>query len=190
MRASRAIVWLSLAALAAVGCGNTDGMLRDLSWGQQVKMPSEQAQARAKMILRRDFPAGIDPDRSDEANGDYWTVWNHKRSVLYRGTKRLRAHIKIDDLGNGYSRVGIAVVSQINDNIDNPDNVDEARWVRKRREPEMERAMEQAIARRYLDATPSKTWQEKHRDKPRTGLREDLIDRSSDVDLEAEDDDE
>ncbi|MHC4548939.1 MAG: hypothetical protein ACYTEZ_09185 [Planctomycetota bacterium] len=181
----RALGVLLLASLA--GCVNTDRRLQDLTWGQEIDGDYDQMVARARWVLEKQFPNGLDPDRTNEEEGDFWTVWDHKISVLYRKTQRRRAHLKVEDAGEGKVRIGVAVITQLNDNIDNPHSIEEARWVKTQRDQEWAKRIEDQIARRYLAAKPSEAWKEKHRETKRKTLRPDLVDRHQDVDLEEED---
>ncbi len=176
---------LGLSVLLLVGaCTNTDGKLKDLSWGTEIQGDYEDVKDRALFVLRKEFPKGFDPERTDEDAGEFWTVWHYKVSTWYRETTRSRARVKIEDLGDGKVRVGVAIVEQLNDNIDNPSIIEEARWVNTHRNGEREKLVESRISQRYLKLEPSEYWKEKHRDKPRAGLRQDLIDRNKDVNLE------
>jgi hypothetical protein len=179
----RAFLFL-IAASAVCGCANTEGKLAELSWGASVKADYESMVERARVMTLRRFPKGFDPDRTNEERGEFYTVWDYKVAVTYRDTTRSKAHVKVEDLGNGQVRVGVAIVKQINDNIDNPHLVDEARWVKTSRDEEAAALLVSSIYVRHLEAEPSKTWEEKHRTDRRTTPREDLIDRSKDVNLE------
>jgi len=172
-----------LAAVILFGCANTMGKLEDLSWGAPMDGDYLEYVERARQITLKQFPKGLDPDLTDEERGDFWTVWHYAPSMWYRETTRSRAHVKVEDLGGGKVRVGVAVVKQLNDNIDNPHDINEARWVATQRDQQRAQIMEETIARRYLDAEPSEYWKERNRDERRTTMREDLIDRSKDVDL-------
>jgi hypothetical protein len=179
------IARMLLPALLVLGaCANTDKKLEDLAWGSEVDGQFDDVVARTKFILRKRYPRGLDPDRTNEDTGEFWTVWDYRVSTMYRETKRSRAHVKVEDLGNGKVRVGVAVVEQLNDNIENPSIIEEARWVRTQRDPETEALLEQNICQRYLDMKPSEHFEEKHREEPRRDLRPDLVDRSKDVNLE------
>ncbi len=177
----RATCILLFAAFCA--CQNVDKKLNDLVWGQDYEADYEMIVARAKHILDREFQAGLDPGRTKEEEGDFYTLWDYKTSMWYRKTTRRKAHVKVEDAGDGMVRVGVAVVTQINDNMDNPHSIEDARWVRTTPDAEWAQRIEDQIGRRYLDAEPSEAWKEKHREQKRKGLRPDLVDRYRDVDL-------
>jgi len=176
-----------LAVLLLVGCQSTDGMLEkneDLSWGQPFEGDFDAVVHRAQTKLMQKFPLGLDPDRTNEKEGDLWTVWRYDISVMYRETTRNRARVQVEDLGEGKVRVGVAVMQQLNDNIDNPSVIDEAKWVRKHRVPDQEETLRAGIEQSWRRFEASTTWKEKHRTEKRKGLRPDLVDRADDVTLE------
>jgi hypothetical protein len=177
-------VLILIAASAVGGCANTEGKLSELSWGAPVKSDYESMVERARAMTLRRFPKGFDPDRTKEDKGEFYTVWDYKMAVAYRDSTRSKAHVKVEDLGNGQVRVGVAIVKQVNDNIDNPHDIDEARWVKTTRDEEAASLLVSSIYVRHLEAKPSKTWEEKNRTDRRTTPREDLIDRSKDVNLD------
>ena len=179
------ILWVAIfVGVAACSEYRTQQKLDDLSWGQPFKGEYDDVLARAKWVLEKEFPRGFDPDKSNEDDGDFWTVWDHKVSMWYRETTRARAHLKIEEAGEGEVRLGVAVVTQINDNIDNPHSIEEARWVKTSRDAEWAVRIEEAIARRYLKAKPSGYFEEVHRSKEKNrSMRPDLVDRYKDVDL-------
>ena len=178
----RAICILFFAA-ALAACDSSEKKLKEVAWGKTIEGDYDLVLERAKYVILKRFPKGFDPDRTDEDKGEFWTIWHFKTSYFYRGTTRERGHLTVEDLGDGNVRVGVAVVRQINDNIDNPHLIDEARWVGSRRDPEMEARIEASIARRYLNSGPSEQWKERNRGK-RATIRQDLIDRYQDVDLD------
>ena len=171
----------------ALSCSNISGKLEDVDWGNSFKADYAETVARAKKATLRYFPKGFDPDKTNEEAGDFWTIWHYDKSVWYRGTTRYKGHVKVDHAGEGKVRVGVAVVTQINDNIDNPhDTGKDARWVKTQRDIEKANLIERAVARRYLDATPSERWTYEHdpdKDKKK-GMRDDLTKRGADIDLE------
>jgi len=177
MRAS-----LLLLPLLAVACANVEGKLDDVTYGRAFDADFDETVQRARMVLLREFPTGLDPDVSNEEAGDLWTIWNYRVSVWYRGTTRWRAHVKVEHAGPGKVRLGVSVVKQLNDNIDNPHDINEARWVRTQRDPETSKRLEDAIARRYLDVKPSEHFEEKYSG-DEAALNKALINRSADVDL-------
>jgi len=179
----RAIVILFAAAVIA-GCSNTEGKLADLSWGPPVKSDYETMVERAKLMTLRRYPKGFNPDKTNEAKGDLYTVWNYAMTTDYFKSTRRCAHVKVEDMGDGNVRVGVAVVRQLNDNIDNPEVVDEARWIRTTRDDDAAGLLVSSILLRQLDAEPSEYWKEKNRDQPSTKPRQDIIDRSKDVNLD------
>lgn len=184
----RATCILVFAAFAA--CQNVEQKLADLVYGQDYKADYAMIVERARFVLEREFRAGLDPDLTNEEAGDFWTLWDYKTSMWYRETTRRRAHVKVEDAGDGMVRVGASVVTQINDNIDNPHSIEDARWVKTTLDSDWASRIEAKISRRYLEAEPSEAWKEKHREKKRKGLRPDLVERYRDVDLgekEAED---
>jgi hypothetical protein len=179
----RAIIILCAAA-AFAGCANVEGKLTDLSWGPPVKSDYEAMVQRAKSMTLRQYPKGFDPDKTDEAKGDFTTVWRYDMDPSYFKSKRSRAHVKVEDMGGGNVRVGVAIVSQLNDNIDNPDSIDEARWIRTTRDDEAASLLARSILIRQLEIEPSEYYKEKHRTEPSNKPRQDLIDRAKDVDLD------
>lgn len=179
----RAIV-IFLAAAGFVGCASAEGKLSDLSWGPAVSSDYEEMVLRAKQMTLKRYPKGFDPDKTDEAKGDIFTVWNYDISPRYRETTRRRARVKVEDMGSGKVRVGAAVVTQLNDNIDNPSMIDEARWTGTTRDDEAARLLLDQILLRQLKAEPSEYWKEKQRTQPSDKPRQDLIDRSKDVNLD------
>ncbi len=176
-----------IASLALVvflaGCETTERRLKEVSWGEEFDGDYIETLERAKFIMRRVFPRGFDPDKTDESAGELWTIWHMKKSVLYRGSVRERARCRVEDLGDGKVRVGVSIVVQKNDNIENPAIMSEARWVKPARDPEREQRIEERIAKRYSKLKASEYWEERHRTKRRGTLRKDLIDRYKDVDL-------
>ncbi|MHC4938607.1 MAG: hypothetical protein ACYTHK_06530 [Planctomycetota bacterium] len=170
-----------------VGCGNTAKMIDDddeLTWGTPFEDDYAAVVDRARGVVSRDFPLGLDPDRTKEEQGDFWSIWRVDQSVLYRKTTRRRARVKVQDIGEGKVRVGVAIVEQINDNIDNPTVIEEAKWVRKHRLPEEESMMLERIAAPWRKFEASAQYKERHRKTRRKGLRPDLVDATSDVTLE------
>jgi hypothetical protein len=187
MRALPAAVRLSGLCLAVLlaACETSERKLKDVSYGETIEGEYDFVLERAKFVVLKHFPKGFDPDKTIEEKGDFWTVWHVKTSMMYRGTTRERGHLVVEDLGDNKVRVGVSVVRQINDNIDNPHLVDEARWVRSHRDPEMEARMEAQIARRYLESEPSEQWKVRQSGEKSPTIRDDLIDRYDDVDLES-----
>jgi len=168
MRAVRTI--FPLAVLFLVACQSTDGMLdkdKDLNWGQPFEGDFDAVVYRARSKILKKFPLGIDLDRSKEDDGDLWSVWRYDISVMYRETTRNRARVKVEDLGEGKVRVGVAVMQQLNDNIDNPSVIDEAKWVRKHRDPEQEETLRSSIEQSWNRFEASTTWKEKNRTEKR-----------------------
>jgi hypothetical protein len=179
----RAIV-IFLGAAGFIGCASAESKLSDLSWAAPVKADYEGMVMRAKQMTLKKYPKGFDPDKTDESKGELYTVWNYAMDPQYFKSKRTRARVKVEDMGGGNVRVGVAVVSQLNDNIDNPDSVDEARWIRTARDEEAAGLLAGSILLRQLEAEPSEYWKEKHRTTPSDKPRQDLIDRSKDVNLD------
>jgi hypothetical protein len=182
------LIVILCAAAAFGGCHNIEGKLDDVSWGAPVKSDYQSMVERARTMTLRRFPKGLDPDKTNEEKGDFYTVWDYKVAVTYRDTTRSKAHVKVEDLGEGKVRVGAAVVKQINDNIDNPHDINEARWMATQRDEEAAALLVSSILVRHLEAEPSEYWKEKNRTEKRTTPREDLIDRSKDVDLDEQPD--
>jgi len=181
----RATILLAAALSTFVGCASADKMIAgDLAYGAPLKADFDAVNDRARYWILRNYPKGFDPDRTDELAGDYTTVWNYERSVFYRGTTRRKAHVKVEDLGGGEVRVGVAVVEQVSDNIDNPDSISEAKWQQTQLNAERALRLETQIAKRWSRFEVSKQYKEKNRDKKRTGLRTDLVEKYRDVDLE------
>jgi len=175
-----------LLVLFAAGCANTEKKLEDVSWSEAFPGDYDAVVAQAKYVLCKRFPKGFDPDRTQEEKGDFWTIWHYYKSTMYWSGTRARAHVVVEQVGKGKCRVGISVVRQRNADIDNPGVMKEARWIKTERDDEMASLLERAIARRYLTVEPSNAWKEKHRTARRTTLRDDLVDRYRDVDLEGE----
>jgi len=173
----------------SAGCDRATGKLEDLSYGSEFEGDYEAVMERAVFVLKKHYRYGLDPDLSDQKAGELWTVWDYRMSSWYRDSQRERAHIKIEKLEDGRLRIGVAVVHQTNDNIDNPGVKEEARWVRSTRNAEKGVALEQEIVRRYVkEFTTSKHFEEKYRTEKRKGMREDILDRNKDVNLEDLDD--
>ena len=174
-----------LALLAVVGaCKSPDRLVEDLSYGAPFEADYEETNERARFVLSKVYPKGLDPDKTNADEGDYYTVWHYQKSAFYRKSTREKAHVKVEDLGDGMVRLGVSVVQQLNDNIDNPTSIDEAKWVSGQRNAEVEGNLERRIAKRYTQFEVSAYYKEKNRDKKRKGLRPDLIERYEDVDLE------
>lgn len=171
------------AAVVFCGCANTAGKLDDLSWSAPVKSDYETMVDRARQMTLRRYPKGLDPDKTEEAKGDLYTVWNYSMCPEYFKSTRRTAHVKVEEMGSGKVRVGVAVVKQLNDNIDNPDSIEEAMWIRTERDDEAAKLLVSSILMRQLEAEPSEYWKETHRTERRTEPRQDIIDRSKDVDL-------
>ena len=183
-----AIALLVLASLPA--CSNTDSMLKDVTYGKEIDGDFVEVLDRAEAALRKEFPRGLDPDKTQMQQGELWTVWHVYESTWYRGTVRKRAHVRIEALDDGKCRIGVAVVQQRNDNIENPTVESEAKWVAAAYDQETATRIEQRVAKRYLNEfKPSEAWEAKHRDEKNKGLRQDLVDRYRDVDLEEKDPD-
>ena len=183
----RALASVSALLLLVACASSTDGMLdddKDLNWGQPFEDDFDAVVYRARSKLMKEYPLGLDPDRTKEAEGDLWTIWRYDISVLYRETKRRRARVLVQDMGEGKVRVGVAVMQQLNDNIDNPSVIDEAKWVRKHRVGEREETLRAAIEQSWRRFEASDTWKEKHRDEPRKGLRPDLVEKAADVTMD------
>ncbi len=145
----------------------------------------EIAVQRAKLALQREF-RHLDPDQTDEAKGELWTLWRVHRSELYRETTRMRAHVRIEQLKNGKLRVGTAVFSQLNDNIENPGSADEAKWVSTTRLLDKESLLRDVIVQRYTKFEPSDDYKARTSDERRDTPRPDLVDRYKDVDMDAD----
>jgi len=172
-----------LVAFALAGCKTTERKLKEVNWGEGVEADYFETLERARFVLNRHFPKGFDPDRTDEGAGDLWTIWHMKKSVLYRNSVRERARCRVEKLEDGKVRVGVAIVVQKNDNIENPSIMSEARWVNATRDPDRERLIEEAIVKRYSKLEPSEQWEERHRQQRRGTVRKDLIDRYKDIDV-------
>ncbi len=186
MRAT--IPFLLLAVL--VGCDTSESKLKDLSWGQSVDTNYTDLLARTRYVLLRRFELGFDPDRTKEEDGEFWTVWHYRMATGFLDSKRIRAHVKVDDLGDGQVRIGVSVVTQLNENIDNPSVKEEARWTHTQVDVGLASRIEATIMRRYLKIEGSKLWQERHRTTRRGSMRPDILDRNKDVnpeELEADD---
>ncbi|MFQ5844071.1 MAG: hypothetical protein ACE5JG_03705 [Planctomycetota bacterium] len=176
-------IGLTLLLLVPAACANAEGRLqKDLTASEPVDVDFDLAAARTKRVLRKWF-RHLDPDRTDEEAGDFWSIWKVHRGVFYRDTTRERAHVRLARDEQGRVVVHVAVVRQINDNIDQPDVISAARWVSTKRDPEMEQRLTIMITQSYRRYEVSEHFKERHREKRRTGLRPDLVDRYRDVDL-------
>jgi len=173
-----------VALLCWAGCASTDRRLDKVQWGAEMDGDVDAVLDRARYVLRKIYPKGLDPDRTDEGQGEFYTVWDYKISTFNRETTRSRARVSVKPASPGKVRVGVAVVQQLSDNIDNPGSVEEARWVRTHNDTEMERMILDRVRQPYLEMKPSEYFEEKHRETPRKTLRPDLVDRSKDVDLD------
>ena len=175
---------LFVAMAAFLGCDRSSGKLDELDWGRPFDADFDVLVARASYILQRRFELGFDPDLTDEKKGEFMTVWHYRMATYYRDSKRNKAHVTIEDVGEGQCRIGVSVVTQLNDNIDNPSVKEEARWVSTTRDVEWASRLEATIARRYIKVQPSELWKEKHSDTKRGTMRPDILDRNKDVNLE------
>ena len=178
---------LALAPVMFIGCADTKLMMDDddeLSWGPAIEEDFDAVARRARTMVVREYPLGLDPDFTKEKEGDFWSIWRIDESVLYRSTVRRRCRVKVEDLGAGKVRVGVAIVEQINDNIDNPSVVEEAKWVRKHRLPDQEEMLRNRIEQTWRKFEVSAKYKEKNRTTRRKGLRPDLVDKTDDVTLE------
>ncbi|MHC4933397.1 MAG: hypothetical protein ACYTGV_14535 [Planctomycetota bacterium] len=182
----RATIPAILGLLLLTGCDRSGSKrLEDLTWGKDIEGSHAAVVSRAKNVLHREFPKGLDPTKMKEAEqGDLYTVWHYEQSVWYRETKRIKGHIKVEKAGKNKVRVGVCVFSQISDNIDNPHSIEEARWVRGERDVERAKRIYFNIARPYTEVKPSEYWEERHRTESSTEMRKDIVDRTKDVDLE------
>ncbi|MEE8106690.1 MAG: hypothetical protein V3T86_14240 [Planctomycetota bacterium] len=180
------VLWILLAGCAGgTGCkAIPKEELDEVSWGKPFEDDFEMAKHRAHKVIKQEFKY-IDPDLTEEGSGDLWSTWSYRMSSFYRESKRYRGRVVVEDLGNGKVRIGVAVMFQINDNIDNPSVKEEARWVATRRDHATEGRIERRVARRHRDFEVSATYKEKHREKRRETLREDLTKRYEDVELES-----
>lgn len=170
-----------------VGCADTRHMMEDdedLSWGPAIEGDFEVVVSRARTMVIREYPLGLDPDLSKEDEGDFWSIWRIDQSVMYRSTVRRRVRVKVQDVGQGKVRIGVAIVEQINDNIDEPSSLVKAKWVRKHRLPEEEGMLRARIEQTWRKFEASAKWKEKNRSTRRKGLRPDLVDQADDVVLE------
>ncbi len=177
---------LLLLAVAAVvaGCASTDRRLDKVQWGEEMDGDYDAILDRTRFVLRKMYPKGLDPDRTDEERGEFYTVWDYRISTFNRETTRSRARVSVQAVSPGRVRVGAAVVQQLSDNIDNPGSVEEARWVGTQNDVAKEKLILDRVRQPYLDLKPSEYFEEKHRSTPRKTLRPDLVDRSKDVDLD------
>jgi len=183
MRAS--IVICAWAALLAGCATNYQSKLDDLTWGPEVEGDYEVVWERARFVVAKEYPEGLDPDLTIERDGDLWTVWQYRMSQWNRKGTRERARIRIEPgEEEGKVRVGVGVFRQINNNIENPTVVAEAKWVKGQRNVEREQYLYDRIAASWRKFEASEYWEETHRDERRTGLRPDILDRNQDVDLE------
>lgn len=167
------------------GCRHVDDDdFEELSWGAPFEGDMAIISERAQIMLKREFKY-LNPDLTKEDEQDYWSTWRYVMSVMYRESTRRRCRIKVEETDEGTLRVGVAIISQLNDNVDNPHDKADARWVKTQREYEDEQRMERRIAQRFHKFEVSKSYKEKHREEPRKGLRQDILDRTRDADLES-----
>ncbi len=183
MNAPRGILPLLL-VLGVAGCASTDRRLDDVRWGEEMQADIDEVLDRVRFVLRKVYPKGLDPDRTDPGMGEFYTVWDYKISTFNRETTRSRARVSVKPTSPGKVRVGAAVVQQLSDNIDNPGSIEEARWVGTHNNTEMEQMILDRVRQPYIKMKPSEYFEEKHRETPRKTLRPDLVDRSKDVDLD------
>ncbi len=187
--AMRAIYRLFLLVLfvscQGAGCRHVDeDDFEELTWGAPFDGDMAIISERAQIMLKREFKY-VNPDLTKEDEQDYYSTWRYVMSVMYRESTRRRCRIKLKESEDGRILVGVAIISQLNDNVDNPHDKAEARWVKKTREYEDELRLERRIAQRFHKFEVSKTYKEKHRDEPRKGMRQDILDRTRDADLES-----
>jgi hypothetical protein len=182
----RATIPAFLGLLVLAGCDRSGNRrLEDLTWGQDIEGNYAAIVSRTKSVLQKEFPKGLDPNKTTEAGeGDFYTVWHYEQSVWYRETKRIKGHIKVEKAGKNKVRVGVCVFSQISDNIDNPHSIEEARWVKGERDIDRAKRIYFRIARPYTEVKPSEYWEERHRTESSKEMRKDIVDRTKDVDLE------
>ncbi|MHC4959832.1 MAG: hypothetical protein ACYTGN_15825 [Planctomycetota bacterium] len=183
-------LWAILPLLALVGACDRKGdrKLADLSFGRPFEADYEATLDRTRFVLMRHFELGLDPDRTIEKEGEFVTVWHYRMAADYFRSQRVKAHVKIEKIGKKKVRIGVSVVTQLNDNIDNPAVKEEARWIRTARDPERADLIEKEIARRYMKAKPSERFEDKYKGKNKGEMRSDILDRNKDVNLEDLDD--
>ena len=181
---------------ASVACTSSDDMLaEDMTYSGPVTHTSlkgadqvvvdaeyERVSGRTKSVLRRWY-SHLDPDKTDDESGEFWTIWMVRTGIFYRGTTRERAHVKIEEDEDGKLRIAVAVVREVNDNIENPSIVSEARWTNRHRDPEAEARLITAISQSYRRFEVSDHFKETHRKERRKTLRPDLVDKYKDVDI-------
>jgi len=182
----RATIPAILGLLVLTGCDRSGNKrLEDMTWGEDMEGSYAAVVSRTRSVLQKEFPKGLDPDKTKEAGeGDFYTVWHYEQSVWYRETRRIKGHIKVEKAGKNKVRVGVCVFSQISDNIDNPHSIEEARWVRGERDVDRAKRIYFRIARPYVKVEPSEYWEERHRTESSKEMRKDIVDRTKDVDLE------
>lgn len=181
---SGALLGLAL-LLPLAACETTEKHLKEVSWGDSFSGDFDRVVDRARMITLQEFPRGLDPDK-DDSKGEFWTVFHYSPDPFYRNTRRTRARVVVEKQAGDRVRVGVAITYEINDNIDNPSNIDEARWVKPTRDGEREARMEARIAQRYKEFQPSEAYREKQKPPEERGkaMRDDIVDRNKDVNLE------
>ncbi|MHC4931952.1 MAG: hypothetical protein ACYTGV_07175 [Planctomycetota bacterium] len=101
-----------------------------------------------RAVLQVMFPKGLDTEMSDPASGEFWTQWKVEPSVWYRQTRRSRARVRIQGIDTDSPNFDVRVFAQINDNIDAPHDVENARWVKASRDSTMEARLRITLERR------------------------------------------
>jgi len=172
----------SALCFALAGCTSTPDFDK-LQWGEPVKGDYGEAVERAKRSLQRNF-RHLDPDRTQEAQGDLWSLWHADRGEFNRSTFRRRGRVRVERIGDDRFRVGVSVFQQLSDNIENPSSVQEARWVKTTRLFDREDLMRREIEARYREFRPSERYLNRKDAETDTTPRPDLIDRYKDVELE------
>ncbi|MHC4223247.1 MAG: hypothetical protein ACYSUN_04590 [Planctomycetota bacterium] len=99
-------------------------------------------------VLQEEFPKGLDAKKSSAASGEFWTRWKHEPSVWYRETRRTRAHVRIRGIDTESPKIEVQAFTQINDNIDAPHDIENARWVRATRDSDLEQRISAKFAMR------------------------------------------
>ena len=87
-------------------------------------------------ILDSEFQAGV-----ETTDGAFVTGWRYDMSALYRASKRRRARVKLGDT------IAVEVTVEINDNLANPESIENASWGSRRRDEDAERTLRERIER-------------------------------------------
>jgi hypothetical protein len=87
--------------------------------------PAARLEEVVRKTLLEDFPDGLDPEATDAARGEFRTKWKCDPPPWHRQAKRIRARVKLE----GETLATVEVLVEINENFDNPHDMDAAKWV-------------------------------------------------------------